>query len=230
MDREERKGGAPKGIQPKGTQPRGTQPGDIAAVLRGEIISGALPGDTVLRQEALAARFGVSRMPIREALRLLEAEGFADCPANRSARVLPLSRADLEDIFDLRLATECLALRLALPHLTNATLAEAEALHRDMESADIGDLGRLNGEFHRLLYGPCGRPRLLSTIAQLGAAADRYLRVTLVSLNYDRKSHAEHAALLEFCGQRDEERAVACLADHIREAKEALAGLLGDPQ
>lgn len=205
---------------------RGTQPADIAAVLRAEIVDGTLPGGAALRQERIAARFGVSRMPVRDALRILEAEGFAVWPPNRSARVAPLSADDLTDLFDLRIVTEGLALRCAIPELTDSLLDEAEALHRTMLTADIADLGRLNGAFHRLLYAPCRRPRLLATIEQLGLAADRYLRVTLASLDYFDKSNGEHAQLLAFCRRREAEGAAACLEAHIRDAKDALADLL----
>lgn len=205
---------------------RGDQAGDIAEALRAEIVSGALPAGSDLRQEHLAERFGVSRMPVRDALRRLADEGFASLQPNKGAVVAPLGPDDLREITEMRVAAETLALRLALPELSNAQIDRAAEIHARLEVAPVAEFGALNNEFHRLLYAPCARPRLLSHIEVLGHAADRYLRITVSSLDYAGKSHREHRALLQACRRRDEAKAIACLTKHIEEAGDALARLM----
>lgn len=205
---------------------RGDQAVEIVDALRADIISGALPAGSELRQQQLAARFGVSRMPVREALRCLEAEGLVVLAPNKGATVAPLSIADLREVYEMRIAAETLALRLALPELSNAQIERAAAIQSTMESAPVADFGTLNAGFHTALYQPCSRPRLLSHIGVLSNAADRYLRVTVASLDYAEKSHREHHRLLEACLRRDEADAVSCLTGHIGEAGAALAELL----
>lgn len=202
---------------------RGAQPGDIAATLQSEIVSGALPAGQALQQDHLAARFGTSRMPVREALSLLAARGLVDLIANRSARVAALSRDDLLDIFDMRLAAETLAIRLALPQITNAQIDRAAAIQSQIEVSDVARFGALNSQFHHILYAPCARPRLMAHIAQLALAADRYLRTIHAVFDYAATSHREHHTLLAACHARDEPAAVACLGRHIASARDILA-------
>lgn len=208
--------------------PRGQQAAEIAEVLRREIIAGTLTQDRDFRQERLADRFGVSRMPVREALRILEASGLVVFAPNKGATLVPLSAADLIDISEMRVAAETLALRRALPELSNAQIERAAAIQAELEGAALSAFGDLNERFHKTLYAPCGRPRLLAHIESLGHAADRYLRLTVASLDYAPTSHGEHHALLEACRKRDEDRAVACLSQHIMAAGEALAAHMAE--
>ena len=92
----------------------------IFDTLRDEIVSGVLPPNAPLGQEHLASRFAVSRMPVREAIWQLEALGFVTIEPNRRARVAPASRADFVEIFDMRLVSECLAIRRAIPELSKS--------------------------------------------------------------------------------------------------------------
>jgi len=208
---------------------RGAQAAEIAARLCDEIVSGAIEGGARLGQDALAARFGVSRMPVREALRLLEAQGLVDVPPNRSAIVARLSRDDLVDIFDMRASAEPLALGLALPHLTNAQIDRAAEIQHDIEHAPLDRFGDLNAAFHRTLHAPCGRPRLLAHIDSLNALADRYLRLAIGTMDHQGPSDAEHHALLEACRDRDEASARAVLTAHIVRARDALAAVFDEP-
>ena len=209
--------------EPESPGRRGAQVAEIVRVLREEIVAGAFPEGGALRQEALAERFGVSRMPVREALSRLVVEGLVSLSPNKGAHVTPLGIRDLEEITEMRVALETLALRLALPQITNAQIARAEALQAELEAAPTGDFGRLNTAFHKVLYEPCARPRLLQHIALLSQAADRYLCATVASLDYAGISHAEHHALLRACQARDEATAVSLLTRHIEEAGKALA-------
>ncbi len=204
----------------------GEQAATIAAALREDIIAGHLAAGAPLRQERLAARFSTSRMPVREALRLLESEGLVALQPNKGAIVAALDTEELREIYEMRVAAETLALRLAIPELSNAQIARAEAIQAQAEASSLRDFGELNKAFHATLYQPCDRPRLLAHIASLNGLADRYLRLTVKRLDYAERSHREHRALLEACRRRDESEAVAILRRHVGEAGEALYRLL----
>ncbi len=197
------------------TGPRGDQASAIAQALRREIIAGSLEPDRKLGQEQLARRFGVSRMPVREALRLLATDGLVTLDPNKGARVTPIGLADLREIYEMRIAAETLALKIAIPELSNAQIDRAEVLQMELESASFAEFGTLNSRFHRALYEPCGRPRLLAHIDSLSSAADRYLCTAIAQIDYAGQSHREHRALLSFCRQRDEDGALTCLTEHI---------------
>ncbi len=198
----------------------------IFVALRDEIISGVLPPDAPLGQEHLASRFGVSRMPVREAIWQLETLGFVTIEPNRRARVAPASRADFVEIFDMRLVAECLAIRRAIPELSNARIDQAEAIQKQIEEASGERFGALNGAFHMMLYRAAPQPRLVAHVAMLINAADRYRSMTRAAPSLREKSDLEHYELLAACRSRDAEAAVDCLTRHIGDARDALAPLL----
>lgn len=208
---------------------RGNQANNIADLLRDEIISGQLPAGSNLRQQHVAQRFAVSRIPVRDALRRLAAEGLVRIEPNKGASVTTLSPSDLTEIYEMRIAAETLAIRKAIPHLTNAQLSKAEKLQDTLERAPIEQFGALNTEFHMALYRPCGRPRLLSHITTLGHAADRYLRIGAGSLGHAEQSHIEHRHLLRACSERNEIAAVGCLTQHIELAAKMLIDRFSSP-
>ena len=211
-----------------GTERSGQGVATIVETLRQEIISGKLNPDEPLGQEQLATRFGVSRMPVREAIRQLETLGFVTVEPNKSARVAPVSLADFLEIYDMRIAAECLAMKSAIPELTNTRIDEAEAIQDQIEDAPVGAFGDLNIQFHMTLYRASGRHRLLAHVQALGNAADRYHCMTVAGPEIRRKSDLEHRALLEHCRQRDSDAAVAMVAQHISEARDHLSGLIGE--
>lgn len=201
---------------------QGDQALTIADTLRKEIINGTLlPGQTV-RQQALAARFSVSRMPVREALHRLESEGLVTLAPNKGALVAPLTIEDLQEVYEMRIAAECLAMRTAMPHLTNAHIAEAEAIQATIRGADFQAYGGLNARFHHVLYAPCDRPRLLAHVKLVNQLAERYLCMIIDKLNYKARADAEHDALLAACLKRDTPEAERILEAHIRCAGETL--------
>ena len=166
-------------------------------------------------------------MPVREAIWQLEALGLVAVEANRRARVAPASRADFVEIFDMRLAAECLAIRRAIPELSNARLDRAEAVQKRIEAASGERFGALNGAFHMMLYGAAPQPRLLAHVAMLANAADRYRSMSRAAPSFRRKSDREHHELLAACRARDAESAVDCLTRHIGDARDTLAPLIG---
>ena len=108
----------------------------VEATLRAAILSGRLAGGTPLRQEDLAAAFGVSRMPVREALRQLEAQALLDFVPHKGAVVTEISAADAADTYAIRMALEPAALTLSIPHLTEVEFGRATDLLHDMDAEE----------------------------------------------------------------------------------------------
>ncbi|TWT10938.1 GntR family transcriptional regulator [Reyranella sp. CPCC 100927] len=195
----------------------------VAGILREAIAKGSLKAGTVLRQDELAARFGFSRMPIRDALRQLEAEGIVSIHPTRGAFVAGMDSAEISEIYAVRELLEVEALKLSCPKLTEAQLTEASAILDKIDvEPDVGRWGTLNRAFHLTLYGACGNARLLGLIEAQHNAADRYVRVLLSNLDYRARSQSEHRKLLAACRKRDVARAVMWLAKHLREGSETL--------
>jgi len=192
----------------------------IVDELRAEIVSGTLPPGAFLAQETLAARFNISRMPIREVIKQLQSLGFVTVQENKRAHVAAMSQADFLEIYDMRIAVETLAIRSAIPQLTNAQIDSALAVQREIEQAPHDRFGALNTRFHMLLYAPSQRHRLLDLIENLGQAADRYSFMCEVEQDFRDKSNQEHHELLKCCRDRDETAAADCLETHVRDARD----------
>jgi DNA-binding GntR family transcriptional regulator len=188
----------------------------VAQALRQAILGGVFQDGQALRQDELAARFSISKIPVREALRRLEAEGLVIFYPNRGAVVASLSAAEAQEIAEMRVALETLALRLALPRLSARDLSLAAIALDDLDqAADVARWGALNWTFHQSLYTPSQRPRLLATIERLHTAVDRYMRVVLASMEHQARSQQEHRALLAACEKRDLAAAIDILTHHI---------------
>ncbi len=204
------------------TKRTGAQATYIAEQLRAEIIAGTFGAGETLRQEMLAERFETSRMPVRDALRILEQEGLVDTKPNRGAQVAKLDAEGFREVYEMRSAAECLALRIAIPELTNRQIEKAAAIQTEAEASELERFGALNKAFHATLYIPCARPRLLAHIAKLNDLSDRYLRIAAIELDYIDRSHTEHHALLRACIKRDEQKACELVKQHIETAGEKL--------
>lgn len=195
----------------------------VADILREAIAEGSLKAGAVLRQDDLARQFQFSRMPVRDALRQLEAEGLVSIHPTRGAFVAGMDRAEIAEIYAVRELLEGEALRLALPALKEEDLASAGAVLDQIDAeADVGRWGLLNRAFHLALYRPCGNGRLLALIEAQHNAADRYVRILLSNLNYRMRSQAEHRRILAACRRRDREQALKLLKQHLREGSAAL--------
>ncbi len=196
----------------------------VANVLREAIADGSLAAGTALRQDDLALRFGFSRMPIRDALRQLDAEGIVQIHPTKGAHVASMDATEIREIFALRDLLESEALSLSIPALGDDKLDEAaEVLARIDAEPDVARWGVLNRTFHLALYSACGNARLLSLIEAHHNAADRYVRMLLSSLDYRGVSQAEHRDLLAACRKRDAAEAVSVLKKHLSDGMETLA-------
>jgi DNA-binding GntR family transcriptional regulator len=209
-----------------GKKPR-TANSFVADTLRRAIVSGVLKAGMPLRQEELAEALGVSRIPVREALRQLEAEGLIIFEAHKGATVGELSAADFDEMTEMRIALEVLALRLSVPNLTDNDIRECEATLDDMDQEmeqqkDLQRLCTLHIRFHLALYGRANRPRLMGTIEGLHQKVERYVRFQVGQLDYAKHGQAEHRQLLRACARHDVAEACSFLEKHIRSAADDL--------
>ena len=191
--------------------------------VRDGLLRGDYPPGTWLRQDDLAAELGVSKIPVREALQRLAAASLVTFEPNRGAIVRPLTAADAEEIFALRLAIEPELLRRAIGRHTIVDLATAEL---SLESDSSRTLTEANWEFHRALYNAARWPRALATVETLHAAVAPYVLLYTDGLGGAAHSDAEHHDMLEHCRAADARSAVRVLRVHVRAAVDVLAGYL----
>ena len=195
----------------------------VTAILREAIATGTLAPGAMLRQDELAKNFGVSRMPVRDALRYLEAEGLVAIHPTRGAVVAAMNATDISELYALRELLEAEALRLSIQKQNPDSLRlAAEVLEQLDRENDVGRWGQLNREFHLALYRDCGNRRLLDLIEAQHTASDRYVRIVLSNLDYRERSQDEHRAMLLACMQGDRVAAVGHLTGHFRDASKAL--------
>lgn len=195
------------------------QPDQVFAEARERILSGRLPADTPIRQDALAQELGVSKIPLREALARLESDGLVVSHPNRGFIVRPLSRTDAEDVFDLRLRIEPNACVLGALAANDTARTAARTAFTALEAAlrnGLTDVGQRNREFHLALVRPSGRSVTVETVDRLLALSERYVRVHLgEDRRLDRASH-EHEALLKAWLERRTETVRREARGHIR--------------
>jgi DNA-binding GntR family transcriptional regulator len=198
--------------------------------IRDGILHGNYAEGEPLRQDALADELGVSRIPIREALRQLEAEGLVTLSPHRGAVVSRLSLAEIEEVFDLRAVIEPDLLERAMPALTSLQLDHADqVLDRYAEalrSGDVSQWGELNWQFHSSLYLPAERPITLGVVQRLHQQSDRYLRMQLALTHGETRANEEHRAIAAAARSRDTSRACRLLYEHISGAGRSLLEFL----
>jgi DNA-binding GntR family transcriptional regulator len=195
----------------------------VAAALRSALHQGRWPPGAALRQEDLAAEFGVSRIPVREALNKLQAEGLVVVQPNRGAFVADLSAAEVDEIFDLRVLLECDALRHAMARHTPRTLRQLHALQAELDAEDDPNQWlATDAAFHQVLYAPSGRTKTLEMIAVLRASVTRLYRAHLSPHSRRKGWRDEHHALLKAVAAQQADKALAALTRHLR-ATQAVA-------
>lgn len=200
----------------------------VAATLRQAIIQGTLAGGEAIRQDQLATDFGVSRMPIREALRQLEAEGLVDFFPHRGTVVATIEPRDILEICEIRALLECHAMPKAVASIDTASLDRAgEILDEIDNEPDVAKWGELNRRFHMTLYSGLKGTRLYAMLEAQYLHLDRLVRLVLSQLDYAEISQAEHRALLKHCRNRNTHAAVAALHNHLTKSSTHLAELLG---
>ncbi|SCZ46019.1 MULTISPECIES: GntR family transcriptional regulator [unclassified Pseudomonas] len=206
-------------IQINGPIPADQARSIIEESLREAILDGRLPCGTALRQQELADLFGVSRMPVREALRQLEAQSLLNVVQHKGAVVAPLITNNAVETYALRSVLESFALRLSIPLLDDSDLAMAaqyiEQLETETEHAEIGKLNRL---FHMSLYHKAPNSKLLDLIERELNEEERFLRFHLSSMGLGKLNQDDHRALLEAARTKDIDKAIVLLERHLEKA------------
>jgi DNA-binding GntR family transcriptional regulator len=205
---------------------------NIAAIhdeLREAILRGDLRAGAVLSQLRLAEDFGVSRGPVREALRLLQREGLVEAELNRRVRIADFSVDDLEELYAMRIVNEALAVRATVPRLTAQQLQELHKALEEMDAAagvDVRAWEEPHRRFHRGLVTHAGQ-RLVTFVEQLSDHAERYRRVYIAG---DPRAWsvgaADHREIYEAAERRDADGASDAAVQHLaRTALTVLANL-----
>jgi DNA-binding GntR family transcriptional regulator len=198
--------------------------------LRQRILHGELREGTPLRQDALAAQLGMSRIPVREALRQLEAEGLVTFSPHCGAIVSTLSLGDVGELFDLRAMIEADLLRRAAPRLELADVRRAkeilEAYEIALAEGRVAEWGELNWRFHATLLEPAARPLTMGVLRNLHDQSDRYMRMQLSLTHGETRANDEHRAILAAVASGDAARASQLLSAHILGAGAALLEFL----
>ena len=198
--------------------------------LRSAIIAGELAGGSWLRQTEIGARYGVSKIPVREALRQLEAQGFVTLHPGRGAVVVPLSAEEAEEIYLMRIALEPLLLTRSAPHLTQMEFARARAtlsLIDTIENLSIADWHTLDCEFHAILYQAAPLPRVQREVDTLRDSFARYFSIfQSLGDQFWAERTKEHYAMLNACQAGDIALATDLLTQHmVGSSAELLAAL-----
>jgi len=212
---------------PESAIPRQSLTSAVAEKLREEIIRGTIPEGAQLRQDAIAMQYQVSRIPVREALRQLDAEGLITIVPNRGAIVPALSPTDIEELFTIRALLEPEILKYSVPRLTDSDLAEAAVVLRryaaELKQEDhLFSWGRLNWQFHSILYSRAERPRIMSIIRNVNNSGERYTRLQLYLTHGIKRANEEHHQLLELCRKQNVASACQLLHQHIEYAGQSL--------
>ncbi|WP_029351029.1 GntR family transcriptional regulator [Bosea sp. 117] len=201
----------------------------IVTQLRHQIITGQLPEGAPLRQEKLAAELGVSRVPLREAIRQLEAEGLVVSELHKGTVVSSLSLEEIEELFEIRLRLETWLFEAAIPRLTEADFALAEAITDEaMASGSVENWGDFNWRFHEVLYRPSGNTIALRLLRTVHDNANRYVNLQIAVAEDVERELSDHRALIAFARLGDIRRGVDTLRAHIQRVCRNLVASLAE--
>lgn len=200
--------------------------------IRERILSGDIAQGEQLRQDVLATEHGVSRIPVREALLQLEAEGFVTYNRHKGAKVTSLSLDEINEVFDVRALIEVDMLKRAIPNWSEQAQARAVACKREFDKALDSkpvtfDLGELNWKFHLALYIPAERHHSMRLVQNLHMIASRYVRMQLLfAPGSFSRAKQEHSELLALCERKETAKAGRLLRSHIDETRAQLIDYL----
>ena len=197
-----------------------------AALIRDQILSGQMSPGSTLNQNELAIAFGMSRIPIRDALAILAGEGLVQIRAHSTATVTPLSLDDLQELYDLRLAVEPRLSREALAHVGRDDLEVMAETLELLDEADGSQWLDLNRRFHETLYLCSGKPRSIEFVDRMRRATDRY---TSVYFRFDRaKVQLEHRLIYEAAVAGHPRRLEALITAHLSDGYETMLRYLAN--
>ena len=199
----------------------------VTQLLRQSLDRGRWASGSPLRQEEIAAEFGVSRVPVREALFQLQAEGLVDMVPNKGMYVRTISASDLRELFRLRWLIESDVLAEAVPLHDAASLNRVETVQAALDKARaVADWMAGDREFHEALYAPARRPESMATVRRLRFLVDRFYFARMKPTTRAQGWHDEHHALIRAVRRRDGKAAAKVLQAHLAETeRSALAAL-----
>ena len=202
-----------------------TTPTDIATALRDDILTGRIQPGEELPQEGLAARFKVSRMPVRDALNALSAERLVTLRPNRGAQVIALTPDELLEIYDLRALLECDLAARAIPMLQPADidLIRREMLRCELE-AGTPDFPAADWRFHKALYAPAGRPRQVRMVEELRALCQMHQAAYDSLRNQSDRWSEDHRVIVDLAAAGQADAAGVALKRHIEASGAQLVG------
>lgn len=209
---------------------RQSLPDVIANDIRERILNGDLPEGFTIRQEALAKEYDVSRMPVREALKRLDAEGLVQLTNNQGAMVTKHSLDEIGEIFDLRILIEVDLFRRAIHAMTADQIERCEEVLEAMEASydadDVSKWGAMNFKYHAALYAPAGRGLTNDVLQRINLQSDRYVRMHLSVMKQLGPAREEHRELLALARAGKVDEACALLTRHISDTKDNLLKLM----
>lgn len=202
--------------------------------LRQAILYGKLQPGERLMEISLANRLGVSRTPVREAIRKLEIEGLVIMVPRKGAQVAPITEKDLKDVLEVRLGLEELAMNSACERITDEQLKgmfqAMKEFEECMQSDDISKLAQADEDFHELIYQATGNLRLIQIINNLREQIYRYRLEYLKDKNVGESLAAEHQELYNALQARDADRAIQCMKKHIHNQQQAIVKTLKESE
>lgn len=199
----------------------------VTEALRQAVLGGLLPAGTRLVQAELAAEFGVSNTPVREAMRQLAVEGLIKFDSYRGAVVRSPSLDEVREVYEVRLLLEPVAMRKAVEQITPAELEQARELEAEMaRTVDVGTWVLLNRRFHGTLIAAARSPRLASIIAGLEDAATPQVALS-IKADFRRLTdgNTEHREILQAVEDRDADQVVKLISEHLRATVRAVESL-----
>ncbi|WP_441003121.1 GntR family transcriptional regulator [Pseudocolwellia agarivorans] len=203
----------------------------VVETIREKILSGSIKAGQPLRQAALATELNVSRIPIREALLQLEAEGLVAFEAHKGATATELNVSQVDELFELRAMLESDLLASSIPNLSYETLEEATAILKQLDRAlgtenAANKWSELNSKYHNCLYSGSDKPQTLDLVNTLNKNADRYIRMHLLWAGGISKAESEHNEILAHCKNKDIDKATAVLRKHILGSRDEIKSFL----
>jgi DNA-binding GntR family transcriptional regulator len=210
-------------------RPAGTLHAGLLAALRDHVTEGHLTDGARIPERELCERFGVSRTPLREALKVLAAEGVVELLPNRGARIRALGPDAVRELFEIVGGLEALAGRLACERLTDDAFAEIERLHHDMYRAylvrDMSGYFRGNQAIHEAIVAAAGNAQLADLHAMMSGRIRRHRYAANLTTDRDRWGEAmrEHEAILDALRRRDGDALAPLLVEHLRNKQAAAA-------
>ena len=206
----------------------------VFQTLRGAILKGDLkPGERLMELQ-LASKLGVSRTPIREAIRMLEQEGLAVTIPRKGAEVAKMTEKDMEDVLQIRLSLEALAVRLSCENITPAALQELKVAMEDFEektkSGQFVEMAKADIKFHKILYKASNKPKLQQLLSNLREQMYRYRVEYLKDAAIYPRLIEEHHRMYDALKEKDQKQAVAYVEKHLHNQAEAVKKIIRDQE